>query len=65
MRLIDGDELLRRVERNYGIVNLPWFIREIKESETIPLGLVVDSEEALEWSKKHNKEGENYNGSRP
>ena len=61
MRLIDGDELLARVERNYGIVNLPWFIREIKESKTVDAAVIVRDEKMLEKIMK----GEKDNGNRP
>jgi len=54
MRLIDADKLIDRMKRMDGIVNLPYFIREIEKSETV--ALTVDSREEYDWIMKHVKE---------
>ena len=38
MRLIDADALVEQMEKHYGIINLLWFIRCVKNCPTVGSG---------------------------
>jgi len=52
MRLIDADELKERVEKNWGVLNLSWFITCINNSPTVHTDEAEDFDKVYENLKR-------------